>query len=73
MSTTQEQDLFDLLDVEDFKNRIVCGYNEGSAELGLPADVSVARSIIAPGTAALRDFSYIAPDIPVLDSANCVG
>ncbi len=73
MSTTQEQDLFDLLDVEDFKNRIVCGYNEGSAELGLPADVSVARSIIAPGTAALRDFSYIAPDIPVLNSANCVG
>lgn len=70
---TKEQELFDLIDIEDFKDRVVCGYNDGSAELGLAADLSVARSIIAPGTAALRDFSYIGPDAPVLDNANCVG
>ncbi|RMH01626.1 MAG: 4Fe-4S dicluster domain-containing protein [Planctomycetota bacterium] len=72
-TTQQQQDLFDLLDAEDFRERIVGCYNAGTAEEELPADLSVARSLIAPGTAALRDFSYIAPDIPVLDHENCVG
>ena len=61
-----------LLDVEDFRNRIVDAYNRGTGDEHLPADVSTARSLIPPGTGALRDFSYIAPEIPLLNSTNCV-
>ena len=32
-----------------------------------------ARSVVPAGTGALRDFSYIAPDIPEFLSNNCVG
>lgn len=62
-----------LLDIEDFNKRIVGAYNNGTAELGLPADVDVARSFIPAGTGALRDFSYIAPEIPLYDPSNCIG
>ena len=62
----------DVLNVADFNERIVGAYNEGTAEWGLPADASLARSLIAPGSGALRDFSYIAPEIPELNSDNCV-
>ncbi|MCH8289399.1 MAG: thiamine pyrophosphate-binding protein, partial [Candidatus Marinimicrobia bacterium] len=51
-----------LLDIGTFNDIIVGAYNDGSAEEGLPADESVARSLIPAGTGALRDFSYIAPD-----------
>ena len=67
------EDLSLLLDAQDFRERIVAGYNDGTAEEDLPADVSVARSFIPAGTGALRDFSYIAPDIPILDAEKCVG
>src|ERR1043165_7276480 len=63
----------DVLDVADFNNRIVGAYNDGTAELGLPADASTLRSFIPAGTGVLRDFSYIAPEIPLLNSENCVG
>src|SRR4051812_48503846 len=63
----------DVLDVQDFNERIVGAYNDGSAELGLPADQSTLRSFIPAGTGILRDFSYIAPEIPLLNSENCVG
>src|SRR5205814_4529238 len=53
-----------MLDVRDFNERIIRGYEEGYAEKDLPADLSTARSLIPAGTATLRDFSYIAPDIP---------
>ena len=53
-----------LLDVARFNDEVVGGYNTGTAEKGLPADLDVARSIIPAGTGALRDFSYIAPEIP---------
>ena len=62
----------DILDVQDFNERIVGAYNDGSAELGLPADQSTLRSLIPAGTGVLRDFSYIAPEIPLLNSTNCV-
>ena len=62
----------DVLDVADFNERIVGAYNNGTAELGLPADHSTARSLIPAGSAVLRDFSYIAPEIPELNSENCV-
>jgi pyruvate/2-oxoacid:ferredoxin oxidoreductase beta subunit/NAD-dependent dihydropyrimidine dehydrogenase PreA subunit len=62
-----------IIDVADFFERVVAGYNEGSGPGQLPADLTVARSLIPAGTAALRDFSYIAPDVPQFHAENCVG
>src|SRR6186997_1298180 len=62
-----------ILDVHDFNDRIIRGYEEGTAETELPADLSTARSLVPAGTATLRDFSYIAPDIPEYTPSNCTG
>jgi pyruvate/2-oxoacid:ferredoxin oxidoreductase beta subunit/ferredoxin len=62
-----------VVDETDFNQRIVEAYNKGTAEKGLEADISTARSVIPAGTGALRDFSYIAPDIPEFIGENCVG
>jgi pyruvate/2-oxoacid:ferredoxin oxidoreductase beta subunit/NAD-dependent dihydropyrimidine dehydrogenase PreA subunit len=62
----------DVIDVQDFFDRVMTGYNEG-ADGTLEADVNVARSAIPAGTGALRDFSYIAPEIPEFINDNCVG
>jgi len=59
--------------VGDFNERIIGAYASGTGEQSLPADVGVARSLIPPGTGALRDFSYIAPEIPQFDRDKCVG
>jgi pyruvate ferredoxin oxidoreductase beta subunit len=59
--------------VADFNERVVGAYNNGTAEKGLDADEQVARSVVPAGTGALRDFSYIAPEIPVFLAENCVG
>jgi pyruvate ferredoxin oxidoreductase beta subunit len=59
--------------VDDFNRRVIGAYDEGKASAVLPADVGVARSLIPPGTGALRDFSYIAPEIPQFDAQKCVG
>jgi len=56
----------------DFNERVVNAYNEGDDD-SLPADISVARSLIPAGTGVLRDFSYIAPEIPEFNHSNCVG
>ncbi|MCK6471289.1 MAG: thiamine pyrophosphate-dependent enzyme [Planctomycetes bacterium] len=61
------------IDLDDFNERVMGAYNDGSAEKGLEADRDVARSLVAAGTGALRDFSYIAPEIPEFIPANCVG
>jgi pyruvate ferredoxin oxidoreductase beta subunit len=62
-----------VVNVDDFNERVVGAYNRGTAEKGLEADDQVSRSVIPAGTGALRDFSYIAPDIPQFISENCVG
>jgi pyruvate/2-oxoacid:ferredoxin oxidoreductase beta subunit/NAD-dependent dihydropyrimidine dehydrogenase PreA subunit len=62
-----------VLDVLDFNERIIRGYEEGYGEKELPADLTVARSLIPAGTATLRDFSNIAPEIPVYIPENCTG
>ncbi len=62
-----------ILDVADFNNRIIHSYEDGSAEKQLPAELSLARSLVPAGTAALRDFSYVAPDIPEYIPENCTG
>src|SRR5918995_1405756 len=62
-----------VLDVHDFNDRIIRGYEDGTGEEELPADLSVARSLIPAGTATLRDFSYVAPEIPEYLRENCTG
>ncbi len=62
-----------ILDVQDFNERIIRGYEEGHGEKDLPADLSVARSLVPAGTATLRDFSYVAPEIPEYIPGNCTG
>jgi pyruvate ferredoxin oxidoreductase beta subunit len=62
-----------ILDVNDFNERIIRGYEEGYGEKDLPADLSLARSFVPAGTANLRDFSYVAPEIPEYIPENCTG
>ena len=62
-----------IIDVQDFFDRVISGYNEGTGEEELPADMGTARSIIPAGTGAYRDFSYIAPEIPEYIQENCTG
>jgi pyruvate/2-oxoacid:ferredoxin oxidoreductase beta subunit/Pyruvate/2-oxoacid:ferredoxin oxidoreductase delta subunit len=59
--------------VDDFNRRVIGAYQEGKGSAVLPADLGVARSLIPAGTGALRDFSYIAPEIPEFDFEKCVG
>src|SRR5947209_14240441 len=62
-----------VLDVVDFNERIIRGYEEGYGEKDLPADLSLARSLVPAGTATLRDFSNISPEIPEYIPENCTG
>src|SRR5437773_3821522 len=62
-----------VLDVNDFNERIIRGYEEGYGEKDLPADLSVARSLVPAGNATLRDFSNISPEIPEYITENCTG
>jgi pyruvate/2-oxoacid:ferredoxin oxidoreductase beta subunit/ferredoxin len=59
--------------VEEFGRSVVPAYRRGIADLELPADAGLARSIIPPGTAATRDFSKLAPRIPDFLLDKCVG
>ena len=71
-----EAHLFELdLDayVDDFNRRVIGAYQDGTGSVELPADVGIARSLVPPGTGALRDFSYIAPEIPEFIWEKCVG
>lgn len=63
----------DLVDLDDFMKRVVPAYEQGHGDVSLEADLDTARSIIPGGTGALRDFSYIAPEIPEFIPENCVG
>src|SRR5262245_47408358 len=62
-----------VLDVRDFNERVIRGYEEGWGERDLPADIGVARSLVPAGTANLRDFSNIAPELPDYMPENCTG
>ncbi len=59
--------------VEDFNSGVINAYRRGVADEELPADAGVARSIIPPGTAAARDFSNLALQIPEFLAEKCVG
>jgi len=53
-------------------NPVLEAYATGRTDDLVLADAMAARSIIPPGTAAARDFSYIAPDIPQFIASKCV-
>lgn len=59
--------------IADFNDNVLSAYGKGVGSADLPAGPGVARSLIPPGTAAARDFSYIAPDLPELIEGACVG
>ena len=71
------QTLSHLLDVQayadDFNDAVLDAYAGGRDGAALDADEMAARSVIPPGTAAGRDFSYLAPTIPALTADRCVG
>jgi pyruvate ferredoxin oxidoreductase beta subunit len=51
---------------------VLDAYNHGSGSSQV-ADPFVAQSVLPARTGAARDFSYIAPELPEFNSANCVG
>ena len=59
--------------VDDFNTSILDAYRRGVADAELPSETGVARSVIPPGTAATRDFSGLAPQIPEFMLDACVG
>src|SRR5882724_6951724 len=62
-----------VLDVREFNEQVIRGYEEGWGERDLPADLALARSLVPAGTATLRDFSNISPEIPEYIPQNCTG
>jgi len=58
---------------EEFETSIVPAYRRGVADDEWPAEPGLALSIIPPGTAGLRDFSHLAPQLPQLVAEQCVG
>jgi pyruvate/2-oxoacid:ferredoxin oxidoreductase beta subunit/NAD-dependent dihydropyrimidine dehydrogenase PreA subunit len=62
-----------ILDVDEFNDTVIRAYEDGYGPKELPADSGVARSLVPAGTATLRDFSYVAPEIPEYIMENCTG
>lgn len=63
----------DVVDVDDFRNRVVGLYEKGIGDHEAEADLDTARSAIPAATGAVRDFSSIAPEIPDFIPENCIG
>lgn len=71
MSQTEKPNAEHWYDYQRAKE-VVDAYNKGAGS-SQPADPFVAQSILPAGTGGERDFSYIAPELPEFNSANCVG
>ena len=63
----------EVVDVKNFKERVVPLYEQGVGDIELETDLDLARSVIPAASAAPRDFSFIAPEIPQFIAENCVG
>src|SRR5664279_2001795 len=59
--------------IDDFNTSVIDAYRRGVADVELPADENVARSLIGPATSGTRDFSTLSPLIPALAAELCVG
>ena len=56
----------------DFCDHVIGSYARGR-EADLDADEFLARSFMPPASARLRSFRTLAPELPLLDAAKCVG
>lgn len=63
----------DALDPRAFEEHVVQLYLHGQQDTQLPADANIARSLIAAGSGAIRDFSYVGTNLPVYKKENCIG
>ncbi|MBN1478272.1 4Fe-4S binding protein [Candidatus Sumerlaeota bacterium] len=63
----------EIVDAQAFFDRVVGAYERGVGDIELEADLDTARSAIPGGTGGIRDFSFIAPEIPEFISENCIG
>src|SRR5450759_3369086 len=59
--------------IEDFNTSVIDAYRRGVADVELPSDENVGRSLMGPATARTRDFSNLSPLIPALAAEKCVG
>ena len=59
--------------VADFNTTVIDAYRRGVADVELPSDENVGRSLIGPATAGVRDFRTLSPQIPALEAEKCVG
>jgi pyruvate ferredoxin oxidoreductase beta subunit len=59
--------------IDDFNTTVIDAYRRGVADIELPADDNVARSLMGPATSRTRDFSTLSPLIPALAAEKCVG
>ena len=60
-------------DLATFDDTVVDAYRRGVADVELPSDAAVARSVLPPGTSSTRDFSGLSPRIPRFLAEACVG
>ena len=72
-AVAEARHLFDVHAYVDDFNAVIGAYGASAADATLPADRNVARSILPPGTAAVRDFSHLAPRVPDFIADRCVG
>jgi len=72
-AVAEARHLFDVHAYVDDFNAVIDAYGASVADATLPADRNVARSILPPGTAAVRDFSHLAPRVPEFIADRCVG
>ena len=63
----------EVVDVQDFKERVIDLYERGIGDIELEVNADSARAIIPAATGELRDFSFISPEIPEFIAENCVG
>jgi pyruvate ferredoxin oxidoreductase beta subunit len=59
--------------IEDFNTTVIDAYRRGVADVELPADAGVGRSLMGPASAGVRDFSSLSPLIPQFLADQCVG
>src|SRR5882724_13660651 len=63
----------DVVNSAHFFNRVLPLYEKGVGDIELEADLDTARAVIPAASGGVRDFSFIAPEIPEFIPENCVG
>src|SRR6185295_10145435 len=63
----------EVVNVQNFMGRVIPLYEQGVGDIELEADLDTARSAIPAASGGVRDFSFIAPEIPEFIPENCVG